>query len=194
MRYFQRVSVGGLSLLKGMAVTFINMFRRPVTETYPHQEPELTEAFRSAITLLRFPETNTHDCIACMQCVRICPSFCITIDGTRHAGVKGKRAERFDVDYALCSLCGLCLDVCPTDTLGYSKVYDVVSYERDAFTFDLLEAFREDEARYIARVQAESAAAEAEKAARKAEAAATSPGGGTESPGASDDTSSSSDS
>lgn len=163
---------GASSLVTGLGVTLKNLWRKPVTERYPHTEPELSPAFRSAIKLIRFDETNTHDCIACMQCVRICPSFCITVDGTRHEGVKGKRAEGFLVDYALCSVCGLCIDVCPTDTLGYSKVYDMVGFKRDGFTFDLLDGFRDDEAAYVKRMQ-QKAAAEAEAKARaKAEAAA----------------------
>lgn len=163
MRYVTDIVKGFLTLLSGMGVTLRNLFRRPVTEQYPHEKPELGPAFRSAIRLIRFDETNTHDCIACMQCVKICPSYCIHIEGTRHEGVKGKRAVEFEVDYALCSVCGLCLDVCPTDTLGYSKIYDVAGYARDGFTFDLLEAFRDDEAAYIRGLQEQSRADEVEK-------------------------------
>ena len=51
-------------------------------------------------------------------------------------------------------------------------MYDVVGFERDGFTFDLLAEYQEDEARYIAKLQAESEAAEAaKKAEAKAEAA-----------------------
>jgi NADH-quinone oxidoreductase subunit I len=189
VRYFIELASGLWTLVSGMGVTLRNLFRRPVTEQYPHEKPELSPTFRSAITLLRFDETNTHDCIACMQCVRICPSFCIHVEGTRHEGVKGKRASEFEVDYALCSLCGLCIDVCPTDTLGYSKVYDVAGYERDGFTFDLLEEFTDDEAAHIRRLQEENAAAEAKKAAAKAAAAeAKASDGGGASEGATSET------
>lgn len=168
MRYIIDIVAGFVTLLAGMGVTLKNLFRRPVTEQYPHEKPELSPTFRSAITLVRFDATNTHDCIACMQCVKICPSYCIEIEGTRYDGVKGKRASEFEVDYALCSVCGLCIDVCPTDTLGYSKIYDVAGYKRDGFVFDLLDGYREDEAAYIQRVQEESKAAEAAKAAKVA--------------------------
>ena len=168
MRYAGALTSGFRTLLSGMGVTLKNLFRKPVTEQYPHEKPELPATFRSAITLIRFDETNTHDCIACMQCVKICPSYCIDIEGIRYEGVKGKRATGFDVDYALCSVCGLCLDVCPTDTLGYSRVYDVTGYKKDGFVFDLLDGFREDEAAYIERTQEASKAAEAAKAAAKA--------------------------
>lgn len=173
MTHLGHVVSGVDSLVKGMSVTIRNMFRRPVTELYPHQKPELPPAFRSAITLVQFDATGTHDCIACMLCVRICPSYCIEIEGIRHEGVKGMRAEKFDVDYALCSVCGLCLDVCPTDTLGYSRMYDVVGFRRDGFVFDLLEEFRADEAAYVRKLQAEHEAARAAK--RTADARPISP-------------------
>ena len=164
-----------VSLLRGMAVTFRHMLQRPVTQLYPHVEPELPAAYRSAIQLVRFDATGTHDCIACMQCVRICPSRCIVVEGYKPEGIKRKRASRFEMDFALCSLCGLCIDVCPTDTLEYSRLYDLAGYRRDAWTFDLLAPFRDGEQAYLeaAREAARRKAAERE-AARRARAVATS--------------------
>lgn len=157
MSWLWRIVRGVLSLLAGMWVTLKNLFRRPVTMTYPHEKPELSPNFRSAIALVRFEETQTHDCVACMQCVNICPSYCITVDGERPEGLKRKRATKFEVDYALCSLCGLCLDVCPTETLKYSRIYDVVGYHKDDFVYDLLEDFRGAEAAHLKRARAEAA-------------------------------------
>jgi NADH-quinone oxidoreductase subunit I len=178
MRILGSLFSGFATLCTGMAVTFRHMFRRPVTQEYPHVEPKLSSAFRSAIQLVRFDATGTHDCIACMQCVNICPSFCIAIDGTRHEGVKGKRASEFKVDYALCSVCGLCIDVCPTQTLEYSRIYDVAGYRRDEFTYDLLETFRDAEARYIAGLQATASETAAKKAAEAPAAGALPEGQG----------------
>jgi len=171
MKYLSPLWAGLATLGTGMAVTIRHMFRKPVTQQYPHEKPELSPTFRSAIQLVRFEKTGTHDCIACMQCVNICPSFCITVEGGRHEGVKGKRAAAFHVDYALCSVCGLCIDVCPTETLEYSRIYDVAGYRRDEFTYDLLAEFHDAEARYIAKLQAEAAEAEAAKQAAAAAAA-----------------------
>ena len=158
MSAFGRMLRGGRSLLLGLGVTLKNLFRRPVTETYPHQKPELSAAFRSAIALVNFPASGSHDCVACMQCVNICPSFCIKVEGEKPEGLKRKRATLFEVDYALCSLCGLCIDVCPTNTLTYSKIYDDVGYRRDQFVYDLLLPFRAGEAAW--REQARLAAAD----------------------------------
>jgi NADH-quinone oxidoreductase chain I len=180
MKAAARVIRGFLSLLTGMWVTFRRIFKRPVTLTYPHKKPELSAAFRSAISLIRFDESGSHDCVACLQCQNICPSYCIAIEGEKPEGLKKKRATKFDVDYALCSLCGLCIDVCPTVTLEYSKIYDVADYRPDAFVYDLLEPYRDGEADFLveARKKAEAAAlkkaeaAKAAKAAKEAKAAA----------------------
>ncbi|MGB0588228.1 MAG: NuoI/complex I 23 kDa subunit family protein [Myxococcota bacterium] len=166
---------GLLSLLTGMSVTLKTMFRtlggNAVTLQYPHEKPELSPNFRSAIKLIRFDETDSHDCVACLQCEKICPSFCIKIEGGKIEGIKKKRATKFTMDFALCSLCGLCLDVCPTTTLEYSKLYDDASYSRD-WNFDLLEEFTEFEPTFIAqqkeREAVEAAAREAKKKAAKA--------------------------
>ncbi|MBK8482668.1 MAG: NADH-quinone oxidoreductase subunit I [Proteobacteria bacterium] len=163
MSLLWRLLRGAWSLVLGLGVTLRNLFRRPVTETYPHRRPEMTAAFRGAIALVRFPEADSHDCVACMQCVNICPSACMKVEGDKPEGLKRKRATVFKVDYALCSLCGLCIDVCPTDTLTYSRGYDDVGYRRDQFVYDLLVPFRAGEASWLeqARAAASSGAAPA---------------------------------
>ena len=75
------------------------------------------------------------------------------------------------MDFALCSLCGLCLDVCPTTTLEYSRLYDDASYSRD-WNFDLLKDFREYEPTFITEQLGREEAEAAAKAAKKAAAAA----------------------
>ena len=139
-----------------------------MTLTYPHEKPELSGAYRSLISLVQFPDLGTHDCVACLQCEKICPSFCIKIDGGKVEGMKRKRASKFEVDFALCSLCGLCIDVCPTDTLEYSKLYDDAGFERQ-WKFDLLEPFEDYEEEFREKQREQDAKEAAEKAAKKAE-------------------------
>jgi len=178
MSYFGGIAKGFKSLLTGMGITGKEIGGKSVTLRYPHEEPELSGAFRSVIQLVRFEETGSHDCIACMQCVKICPSTCITIEGGKVEGIKGKRADLFEIDFALCSLCGLCVDTCPTETLEYSKHYDDAGPNRD-WVYDLMkphEAFEEQylETRRVveAKEAAEKAAARAAKAAAAAKAKA----------------------
>lgn len=167
MNYFTSIAIGVKSLLTGLGITAGQMRRKNVTLQYPHEKPELSKAYRSLISLVQFDELETHDCVACMQCVKICPSFCIEIEGGKVEGIKRMRASKFEVDFALCSLCGLCLDVCPTDTLEYSKLYDEADGRRD-WVFDLLDPFRDFEDEFVEKQRISDAKLAEEKAAKKA--------------------------
>ena len=143
MSLLRRVLTGLKSLLVGLGITGRHMVRPVVTLQYPHQRPDATH-WGGPIELVTFPETGTHDCIACNACTRICPSDCFDIEGVRAPGLKKMRATKFLLDFSTCSLCGLCIDVCPTNTLKYSDRYDDVAYRRDLTVNDLLAPFGDD--------------------------------------------------
>jgi formate hydrogenlyase subunit 6/NADH:ubiquinone oxidoreductase subunit I len=139
-----RTILGGMrSLLVGLGITGRHFVRRAVTLQYPHQRPDASH-WGGPIELVTFPETGTHDCIACNACARICPSDCFAIEGKRPEGSRKMRATVFRLDFSTCSLCGLCIDVCPTDTLQYSRRYDDAAYRRPQTVNDLLAPFGED--------------------------------------------------
>jgi formate hydrogenlyase subunit 6/NADH:ubiquinone oxidoreductase subunit I len=138
-----RVARGIQSLLVGLGITGRHLMRPVVTLQYPHQLPDASR-WGGPIQLVTFPETATHDCIACNACARICPSDCFEIEGARPEGSRKMRATKFLLDFSTCSLCGLCIDVCPTDTLEYSKRYDDAAYRRAQTVNDLLGPFPED--------------------------------------------------
>jgi formate hydrogenlyase subunit 6/NADH:ubiquinone oxidoreductase subunit I len=170
MTYIGSIVHGFHTLLTGLRITGREIGGKAVTLRYPHEEPELSDAFRSVIQLVRFEETGSHDCVACMQCVKICPSVCITIEGGKVEGIKGKRATEFDIDFALCSLCGLCIDTCPTDTLEWSKIYDDAGPDRE-WVYDLLKPHEPFEEAYLTKRREKEAKEAAEKAAKREAAA-----------------------
>lgn len=160
---------GARSLLTGMKVTLKHCFRPPVTSRYPHEKLEMSPAYRNVIVLAEIEEIGSHDCIDCGACVRVCPSYCIKVEGERPEGMKRRRATLFEVDFALCSECGLCLDVCPTDTLGYSREFDQAGFRRGDFLYDLLIPWRDGEEAVRDRLrQAEAKKQAARDAAKKA--------------------------
>ncbi|RZS78991.1 4Fe-4S binding protein [Motilibacter rhizosphaerae] len=74
-----------------------------------------------------------ESCTVCMLCVRECPDWCITIDShvervpAEGPGGRPRTAhvlDRFDIDYALCLYCGICVEVCPFDALFWSPETD----------------------------------------------------------------------
>jgi NADH-quinone oxidoreductase subunit I len=72
-----------------------------------------------------------------MLCARECPDWCIYIEGhkeeqppSKPGGRARSRAvlDRFDIDYALCMFCGICVEVCPFDALFWSPEYEYSEY------------------------------------------------------------------
>jgi NADH-quinone oxidoreductase chain I len=138
MSYFKEIAVGFWSLLAGMAVT-IRYFVKPiVTVQYPREKIQMSPRYRGYPQFLIDPETRTHKCIACEMCSRICPSQLITVEGTKFPGEKQKRATRYIHEHQYCSLCGLCVEVCPTTALEFSKDYRLAGYSREDCVIDHL--------------------------------------------------------
>jgi NADH-quinone oxidoreductase subunit I len=54
-----------------------------------------------------------------------------------------REPERFLYDYSLCSLCGLCAEVCPVQSICFSSDVYLVSQRREEFRMDLLAKLQE---------------------------------------------------
>jgi len=174
MSYFKEIAVGFWSLLGGMAVT-IRYFVKPiVTVQYPREKIQMSPRYRGYPQFIIDPETQTHKCIACEMCARICPSQLITVEGTKFPGEKQKRATRYVHEHQYCSLCGLCVEVCPTTALDFSKVYTLAGFRREDCVIDhltLLQARQQAAGLPVTKVPTEeeiSAAIAAEAAAKEA--------------------------
>ena len=138
MTYFKEIATGFWSLLAGMAVT-IRYFVKPViTVQYPRQKIQMSPRYRGYPQFILDPDTKTHRCIACEMCSRICPSQLITVEGAKFPGEKQKRGTRYIHEHYYCSLCGLCVEVCPTTALEFSKVYQLVGLSRQDAVLDHL--------------------------------------------------------
>ena len=98
-----------------------------VTVQYPHENEAPAPRARGVIAL------KSENCTVCMLCSRSCPDWCIYIEGhktkapPRRPGGKERTVsalDRFDIDYALCMYCGICVEVCPFDALFWSPEYE----------------------------------------------------------------------
>ena len=140
--------IPGGGLVKGLGVTFKEMTKtvfpnegakrlKPnpskgaVTVQYPHEKEAPATRARGVIALLE------ENCTVCMLCARSCPDWCIYIEGhkqkapPRRPGGKERTVsalDRFDIDYALCMYCGICVEVCPFDALFWSPEYEYSEY------------------------------------------------------------------
>jgi NADH-quinone oxidoreductase subunit I len=98
-----------------------------VTVQYPHENEAPAPRARGVIAL------KSENCTVCMLCSRSCPDWCIYIEGhkekrpPRREGGRERSVsvlDRFDIDYALCMYCGICVEVCPFDALFWSPEYE----------------------------------------------------------------------
>src|SRR5437588_7849520 len=131
-------------LIKGLGVTFKELNRTmfpnkgakklipapskgAYTVQYPHEKEAPPSRARGVIALL------DENCTVCMLCARSCPDWCIYIEGhkelapPRREGGKPRQVnklDRFDIDYALCMYCGICVEVCPFDALFWTPEYE----------------------------------------------------------------------
>ncbi len=124
----------GGGLLKGMGVTFRTMVKtifRPgenlATVNYPKEKETPVARARGVIAL------DQDACTVCMLCARNCPDWCIYIEGHKEEKEPDKPGgrvrvrsalDRFDIDYALCMYCGICVEVCPFDALFWSPEFE----------------------------------------------------------------------
>lgn len=127
---------GGYSLLKGMKVTLKVFFSRPVTCQYPRVTLPLSPRFRGHIKL------KEGSCRACGLCQRVCPTGCIKIESEKVEGQKGRVLKAFWLDFTRCSHCGLCVEECPQGAIGFSQDYNLASFKKEDFIFELLSEYR----------------------------------------------------
>jgi len=152
------------SLIKGLHITGDTLFRRTVTVHYPRRQVSNLESFRGPIELVPRPKDPLKPkCIACLLCMQICPSECITVvrmkpsdttaQVTTPAGGAGgekvkkptapREPELYLYDYSLCSLCGLCAEVCPVESIRFSSDVYLISQKRADLMMDLLAKLRQ---------------------------------------------------
>ena len=118
----------GVTAREGLKTVFPGGLRKPIpapskgaaTVQYPHVKEDPAPRSRGVIAL------HEENCTSCMLCARECPDWCIYIEAhkylapPRREGGKPRQRnqlDRFDIDYALCMYCGICVEVCPFEAL-----------------------------------------------------------------------------
>jgi NADH-quinone oxidoreductase subunit I len=126
-------------LIGGLGITLKTMLKPAVTVQYPHEREDPPARARGVIAL------KEENCTVCMLCARQCPDWCIYIEGhkekrpPRREGGRERSVsvlDRFDIDYALCMYCGICVEVCPFDALFWSPEFEYGEYDIDLMTHE----------------------------------------------------------
>jgi NADH-quinone oxidoreductase subunit I len=173
--YFLKFWEGLSTIMIGMKVTFRHLFVPSVTIQYPSVKPQLPERERNRLYV------NMDDCIGCDQCARACPVNCIEIETvkslpeedlgkTSNGKKKALWVTKFNIDFAKCCYCELCVFPCPTDCIYMTDVYEFSEFGRESLVYDfatLTAQEREEKKKNHEEFQAKKQA-EKEAAAKKA--------------------------
>ncbi|MFW6415398.1 MAG: 4Fe-4S binding protein [Thermodesulfobacteriota bacterium] len=165
LKRLRDTAVGLWSLLVGLKVTALNFVSPQITIHFPREVSPTLEGFRGHIELVPSEEDPFKSkCIACGNCVRACPSACITMKATKpkkkeaegqesassdtaaESGEEKKAPAKkakpeliaFSVNFNYCCLCGLCVENCPAGALRFSQNYYLAGFTREEFDIDLL--------------------------------------------------------
>ncbi len=166
---------GLYTILVGMKVTLRHVFIPAVTIQYPSVKPQMPERERNRLYV------NMDDCIGCDQCARACPVNCIEIAtvksipgedlGTTSNGKKKSLwVTTFNIDFAKCCYCQLCVFPCPTECIYMTDVYEFSEFQRENLVFDFVTLLPEERIQKKKNFEELQAKKEAEKiaAAKKA--------------------------
>ncbi len=145
-----------MGVLKLAPEALKNLFRKPVTTSYPAVPFEYPEGSRGHI------EITIDECIGCGMCVRCCPCGTLTVD---------KIAGTWSIDRFDCIACGYCVYKCPKKCLHMIQGYQESGPEKGCVTYtkspEVLEAEAKKREELAAKAAAAKAAAEAKKAAEE---------------------------
>lgn len=170
--YFSNIWVGLSTIAIGLKVTFKHLFVPAVTIQYPSVRVELPERERNRLYV------NMDDCIGCDQCSRACPVSCIEIETvkglptedlgkTSNGKKKALWVTKFNIDFAKCCYCQLCVFPCPTECIYMTDVYEFSEFHREDLIYDFVTLTPEEREHKKLNYQKYEAEKAAEKAAAK---------------------------
>jgi NADH-quinone oxidoreductase subunit I len=142
MSYFSDIYNGIKTLLTGMKVTggyFIHARKGSITQQYPDNRETLKmfDRFRGEV-VMPHNELNEHKCTGCQACDIACPNGTIEIIWDRGideaTGKKKKNIDQFVYHLSMCTMCGLCIEACPTDAIVWAQNYENSVYDRSHLT------------------------------------------------------------
>ncbi len=103
---------------------------KPYTEAKPLENRPGADRYRG------FHINDTDKCIGCGTCESVCQNEAIDLVPVEGRKTKhGDSGLRPQIDYGRCCWCALCVDICPTSSLGMSNEYQWIDSDPEVFRF-----------------------------------------------------------
>ncbi len=115
-----------IDFVKGLFLTYRNLFFNKVTINYPYEKGTISVRFRGEHALRRY-SNGEERCIACKLCEVVCPALAITIESEVESDCifEGtRRTTRYDIDMTKCIYCGFCQEACPVDAIVHTSNFE----------------------------------------------------------------------
>jgi NADH-quinone oxidoreductase subunit I len=128
------------AVLKGMGITFMHMFKKTPTISYPEVKREFSPVYRG-VHILKRDENGAERCTACGLCALACPAEAITMTAAERQPGEEKlyREEKYAAVYEInmlrCIFCGLCEEACPKEAIFLTNSIALSNYTRDEFVY-----------------------------------------------------------
>ena len=111
-------------IIKGLAQTFMQMFKPKFTRQYPEERWKSPASFRGRPVLVE--ENGKERCVACGLCSRVCPALAIEVQAGETTLEKERYPEKFEINMLRCIYCGFCEEVCPEEAIIMSDEFELV--------------------------------------------------------------------
>ncbi|MCB0723365.1 MAG: NADH-quinone oxidoreductase subunit NuoI [Ignavibacteriae bacterium] len=112
-------------IVKGLALTWRQMFKPKFTRQYPEERWDPPASFRGRPVLVQ-EDDGVERCVACGLCSRVCPALAIEVRAGETTGEKERYPELFEINMVRCIFCGFCEEVCPEEAIVMSDEYELV--------------------------------------------------------------------
>ena len=122
-----------LSSIRTLWYTFLHLFHRSVTVSYPEEMPYLAPRYRGRIVLTRDPD-GLERCVSCYLCAVACPVDCISLQKTEEEG--RWYPEFFRINFSRCIFCGFCEEACPTYAIQLTPDFEMSEYDRQNLVYE----------------------------------------------------------